>query len=419
MSHVRLLKNDIREVLLADVAIRIQLSPSSYNLAVRRVNTLADWLDRQDSEVAGRIQLVYPQGSMAINATIASCLDRDEYDIDVIVQMNLPPAGTAQDALDLLYRSVKGKSGSRYFSMAKRNTRCVTVEYADMHVDLTPAELIPGREPRESYIFHHRPEEPDTHGKRVIANPYGFAEWFNQVTPRAAQFEAYFEERSRAADQLLLEAAETEDVPEQIPAYLKPPAVIALQLVKRFRNVRYDKRPGRRPPGVLLACLVARFSSGADTLFAELLHQARQLDRFFGEHQARGELVHVVNPTCQEDVFSDRWPADLSEQRVFADDLRFLVAQLKRIESGADLETIANVLEQLFGEGLSKSVVREFADRSGESIARGALYSERGTGRIDLSRSGIVTGALTPVARSTREALSAPRHTFFGDDDNG
>src|SRR5437763_14021735 len=108
MSQPHELLDDVRDVLLTDIAIRIQLSPSNYRLAVERVETLAAWLDREGSELAGRVRLVYPQGSMAINATIASCLKTDEFDIDAIAQLDLLPGTTPQQALDLLCRSVKG-----------------------------------------------------------------------------------------------------------------------------------------------------------------------------------------------------------------------------------------------------------------------------------------------------------------------
>ena len=410
LSH-QLQEEDVRNVLLADVAIRIQLSPSNYRLAVERLETLADWLDREGSDLAGRVQLAYPQGSMAINATIASCLRRDEFDIDVVVQLDLPPGTTPQQALDMLYRSIKGDKGSRYYAMTRRNTRCVTVEYDEMHVDLTPAELLLGREPRVSYIFHHRVEEPGQSGARIVANPYGFADWFNTVTPRAASFEKFFEARSLAMDEAFIKA-ETEDVTEQMPAYLKPPSVVALQLIKRYRNVRYEGRKGRRPPSVLLACLVAQSGSGSGLPFGELLHQARTLARYFIGRQAVGSLAHVVNPRCPEDVFSDRWPANLAEQAVFVDDLQVLVAQLERLEQGASLETIADVFSRLFGEDISQSVIREFADRSGRSIASGALRSERASGRINLGRSGIITGVA--AAGSATAVRASPRHTFYG-----
>jgi hypothetical protein len=417
MSTLPLIGDDVREVLLRDVAVRVQLPPSSYRLAQERIETLAQWLDREGSPLAGRVRLVYPQGSMAIGATVAACLKWDEFDIDVIVQMDLLPGTTPQAALELLYRAVRGESGSRYYRMTKRNTRCVTVEYAGMHVDLTPAELIPGREPRVSFIFHHRPEEPNTPGKRVVANPFGFAEWFNAVTPHSLAFEKAFESQSRAMDPLLEKAADTDEVPAQMPAYLKPPAVVALQLLKRFRNVRYEKRDGRRPPGVLLACLVGQSHTGMDRLFDELLSLARMLHGHFARYQQAGKLIHVANPRCPEDVFSDRWPAHLAEQAVFVRDLEVLVTELESLEVETDLEALQTVFSRLFGEELSKALVREFADRSGRAIDNGTLRSHRTSGRIDLAGSGILSGGVDAITRATTRTAS--KHTFFGTDGDG
>lgn len=405
--------DDVRDILLTDVAIRIQLSPSLYRLAVERMDTLAEWLDREGSELAGRVTLLYPQGSMAVNATIAACRERDEFDIDVIVQLGLPPGTTPQAALDLLYRAIKGDKGSRYYSMTQRNTRCVTIQYAEMHLDVTPAELLPQRDPRTSYIFHHRAEKPHVPGKRILANPFGFAEWFNAVTPRDLPFREFFEKRAREADPLLMKAADTEEVPEQIPAFLKPPAVIALQLMKRNRNIKYEKRSGRRPPSVMLAKIIAESGSASGRPFAELLYQARRLLALLEAHHQRGTRIHVVNPRCEEDVFTDRWPADLAEQEVFVDDMRSFVTQLERLERTADLETIAEVFGQLFGEQPTQSVIREFADRAGESIAAGRFRSRRSSGQADLAGSSIIAAATVTAPAISR---SAPRHTFYGTD---
>ena len=70
----RLLRPPLSEpvdVLLADVAIRIQLSRTDYRKAEERYHALSEWIDLQGSPLAGRAALVYPQGSMAICATIA------------------------------------------------------------------------------------------------------------------------------------------------------------------------------------------------------------------------------------------------------------------------------------------------------------------------------------------------------------
>ena len=72
------------DVMLAEIALRIQLSPTDHGKAVDRYETVSQWIDRPDSPLHGRVQLTYPQGSMAIGATIARDSERDEYDIDAM-----------------------------------------------------------------------------------------------------------------------------------------------------------------------------------------------------------------------------------------------------------------------------------------------------------------------------------------------
>lgn len=412
MAGNRYSPNDPKDVLLANVAIGIQLSPTNHRLANERLTTLAEWINRPGSPLTGLVDLVYPQGSMAIHATIASALRNDEFDVDAVVQTRFPLGTTARKALDLLFLSVRGEPGSRYYGKTKRNTRCVTVEYAGMHVDLTPGELLPGRDPRVTHIFHHRPEEPHTPGKRVTANPFGFAEWFTTVTPRSPLFEEFFGDQSLALDRQWAKA-ETEEVPAPIPAYQKPPAVISLQLIKRYRNVRYDRRPGRKPPSVLLAYLAAKLAGTSASPFLELLHQCRQFANYFQQHQNANRLIHVQNPRCPEDVFTDRWPCNLEEQGLYLQDLQFMVAQLERIESGAQLEVIAEVFSKLFGEEIAKSVIAAFNEESGRRIAQGSLLTDRGTGRIELRQShwaktSATAAAAPPIIRAS------PPHTFYG-----
>ena len=77
---------DPLDILLADVAIRVQLSRTDYNRSVDRYQTINNWIERDGSPLKDRVQLFYPQGSMAIGATIASKLKTDEFDIDVVAQ---------------------------------------------------------------------------------------------------------------------------------------------------------------------------------------------------------------------------------------------------------------------------------------------------------------------------------------------
>ena len=78
------------DILLADVAIRIQLSQTDYDKAITRYQAINRWIEREGSPLKDRVDLFYPQGSMATGSTIASKLKSDEYDIDIVAQLILP-----------------------------------------------------------------------------------------------------------------------------------------------------------------------------------------------------------------------------------------------------------------------------------------------------------------------------------------
>ncbi len=197
------------DILLADLVRKMQLSPTSYDLAVARYGTIAEWLDRDGSPLKGLVRRLYPQGSMAMRATISSRLENDEFDIDIMAELEAALIGWGPRlVLDVLFAALNGEPGSRYHGKVRRNTRCVTVSYGDMHLDVTPAVLL-GGEPRTSFIFHSKREMPATADRYVTANPWGFARWFGTATSPVAGME------------LMARDAEAEAVPE-LHALLNP-----------------------------------------------------------------------------------------------------------------------------------------------------------------------------------------------------
>ena len=400
------------DILLADVAIRIQLSQTDYDRATQRSQTINAWIERDGSPLWNRVELLYPQGSMATGSTTASRLKTDEFDIDIAAQLDLPVDVTPSVALDLLYEAVRGEPGSRYYRMTKRRTRCVTVDYADnMHLDVTPMVRRAGTRERESVIFHHRAEAPHEPSYRLIANPYGFAEWFKETTPVDHDFSISFQNRAKEyAATVALATADSEPVPPQQPPHRKSKAVIVLQLLKRWRNVQYDTRRVRRPPSIMISKLVADGANTTVSLAEELLHQTRyMLSEFLRWHHA-GRLIHVANPVCLQDVLTDRWPGSLVEQEVFVDDLTKLVAKVERLVSGCALDEMKAIMIELFGEAPTSDVFQAFNQRQGAEIRRGRSQHVPGAGALVVP-TGVVAGSVTPSASTRR----TPNHTFYGD----
>ncbi len=396
---------DPADVLLADVAIRVQLSRTNYDKAVSRYETINKWIERDGSPLKDRVELFYAQGSMAIGATIASKLKTDEFDIDVVSQLD-PSVGTSpHQVLDLLYEVIRGEPGSRYYRMAERRTRCVTVHYSDdMHLDVTPALRMIGTPDRQSWIFHHRAEAPQEPSRQLIANPYGFAEWFKINTPLDYAFADIFEKRAEEYESSrILAEADSAPVPPQEPPFRKSKAVIVLQLLKRWRNVQYDSRSGRRPPSIMIAELVAEAANHTERLSEELLLQAQHMLSVFRQYHDRGRPIHIVNPACEQDVLTDRWPGSLQDQALFISDLKDLVHKAERLVAGCDLEEMQKIMASLFGEVPATEAVKAFNERSGTAIRDGRSRHDPGKGGLSIP--AVVT---LPVSRPT------PRHKFYG-----
>ena len=404
--------SDPLDVLLADVAIRVQLSQSDYRKAVQRYETMNHWIERDDSPLKDRVEVFYPQGSMAIGAAISSRLTTDEFDLDIVAQLNLPEHSDPQHVLDLLYSSITGSPGSRYHGKTKRNTRCVTVQYRDkMHLDVTPMVRRPFTKDRESWIFHHRPEDLADRPRRLVANPFGFAQWFNDTTPVDQDFVKAFEAREREYRSLLdtQARADTDPVPAQEAAPQKSRAVIALQLMKRWRNVLYDGRPGRRPPSIILSKLVADAANHTGSLSQELLLQAQHMLSVFQKAQMDARLVHIVNPVCPPDQLTDRWPGSLAVQATFIEELQSLVDTVVTLASGIPMDRMKDIMVRLFGEQPTTSAVNAFNRRLGKAISSGASQHYAPSGQIAIPS----TGAL--ALRDSSTARSTPRHTFYGE----
>ena len=404
---------DALDTLLTDVAIRIQLNRSDYDKAVDRYKAIQNWIDRDGSPLKDRVKLLYPQGSMAIGATVASKLKTDEFDLDIVAGLDLPENVQPGLPLDILYEAIRGNPGSRYHNMVTRKTRCVTIQYSDgMHLDITPVIRRPDTMERESWIFHDRPENPRERSYSLIANPYGFAKWFKDATPADQGFVQFFEARESRYYELVLlaERAQGEPVPAQEPPFQKSKAVIVLQLLKRWRNVVYDDRSGRYPPSILIAKLVADAANKTSCLSDELRHQAQDMLRVFQWYHERGHCIYAQNPVCPEDILTDRWPGSLDEQNVFIRDLERLVESVHRLTAGCALHEMQEILVRLFGEIPARDAIRAFNEEQGKRIREGESRHRPSIGSIALSTGVASSGQSSLPSRRT------PKHTFDGGD---
>jgi hypothetical protein len=399
----------VGEILLAGTAIRIELPPSQHRLAVERFEAVRNFVEREGSPLRDRVRIFYPQGSMAIRATIKSRKRSDGYDIDIVAELILAPQTQPGLVLDLLFEAINGPPGSQYHGKVERQTRCVTVYYADgMHLDITPTILLDASDPRRSWLFHAKAEEPAAAHRRLLMNSFAFCGWFNDRTPIDLDFAKAYAVKANALDEAKAEA-DVIPVPDHCTVEGgKSATVVALQLIKRNRNIRYAGRSGRMPPSVMMAKFsgdaAAPGSSISGALFAitELaLANLEDADR-------TGRLVDIRNPACVDDRFTDRWPDDAAAQRTYIADLKLFRQQLEALMSDRyTLPQKQDLLTKMFGEGPAQSVVEDYAASLGRAIQSGQRRIAQ-TGRVMP-----IAGVAAPAVVRSSPAQARP-HTFYG-----
>ena len=203
--------------------------------------------------------------------------------------------------------------------------------------------------------------------------------------------------------------ADVDDVPDQCDFIVKNTATLALQLLKRFRNIRYASCAGRIPPSVMLSYYAGLAAQPNMSLSAMLLRLASWIIRDIKQASLYGRLLHVVNPVCEADVFTDRWPESIAQQDEFAGHLGELVRSLEAMRKGEIFpNTMMNALRGNFGDRVVTRAADQIAIEIGGGIQQSCqLYTRRG---------GVLLPSATAVAASiVNPAVSAARpHTFFG-----
>ncbi|MDF3217901.1 MULTISPECIES: nucleotidyltransferase domain-containing protein [Mesorhizobium] len=395
---------DPLDAILAEIAINLQLPPGLHAKAVERYEAVCRHVDRPGSPLEGRVSSFYPQGSMAIDATISTRGTDDEYDLDAVAEILGGNEGP-EALLDLLERALKGYTVSRI----ERKTRCITLFYADgMHLDVTPARRLAVKE-KESVIAHAKKGRPSEH-RYVPMNAFGFCAWYNDRTPVEERFAIALNRELYTKHGLAFYTADVEEVPDQTPLIIKNVTTVALQLIKRHRNILYADAAGRMPPSVMLSCHAGHAAMPGMALTDMVMRQARWTARAIDQAARQNKLLDVPNPEFYEERFTDRWPDNQARQRHYARALNTLADGLQAArESGMQLEDLQDWLREQFGERVVTRSVDAFNKRLGQQIRAGQHGYTRTGGLFTPAAPAIITGAsaLAPVA--------ARAHTNMGE----
>ncbi|ACT59518.1 SMODS domain-containing nucleotidyltransferase [Hirschia baltica] len=371
-----------QDQLLIDVAQQLQLTNTEYKNNVFRYEALANFIDADGSVLKDQVLGIYPSGSMAIGAAIRGQIKRDVPDVDVVLVLDIAADSSPIDVLTLVKEAItRGGDDDTYRNCkVEVNSRCVTVEYADgSTVDLMPVVVIKDDPTIPIWqLFHYKNDVTPIESYYKKISPIGF----KNAVKKAIEEEGgsiLFERVSRAMQDrytVLAEKAEVEEFPKNDDFEEKSPRIIVLQLLKRFRDLRFrraDRNGKRKPPSIVLAALAIEAPFGRCHSFTDELRSVTE--SIVTELSSQiNQPIEVRNPSYWEDVFTDRWPeTDSYDQELWCNDLKKLLAELNKLKSERrPLEQI-KILESLFGEEIAKTAVAAFAQRTEQARKSGKL----------------------------------------------
>lgn len=402
--------------ILLDTATVIELSPHDRRVAENRYRRLKTHLERNASSLSPYLvdgeSLIYAQGSIATSTTIISGTNDDRFDVDAIVEIDVPADWSDSQALDLLEESLKGFPG---VEKIERCSRCVQLQFAFMHMDVTVLDRrakIAGDRPGD--IFHS-PDDGDAY--RVPSNPWGFTDWFrSKVKPNQHQISDSLSKRREALSKnrlpyiddeetKIVADADQQDLPAVIPARLDAQEAVALKLLKRNLNIQYENLTIKRPPTIYFTKRTGDIGFIEEGLTAQLYALAAWTAETLREHVKDATRPKEVNPSYPPDKINDRWPhegiAGNKDMETLADKLEYLAGRLEEM-ARAPLSDVAKGIDELFGESVGKEQRRILKERYDRRKKATAIRTKPRTGQI-----------VSPAIVSSREsAVEVPRHKF-------
>ena len=396
------------DALLLGTVLEMELSARDNQVASKRYNLIPEHLQRPSSPIRRYMEsaLVYPQGSRAIGATIVHGADDDRFDLDAVLEFRMPIGWTPRQVLDELHAAFEGFPDVKKI---ERCTRCIQLQFAFMHLDVTPMD--PDRDPRPERVgeIYHSPDKG--RDERFRVNPYGFAEEFKaRITMPSQSFQdsvgevrSKLQMKDRLVPGSIMADADIDELPEPIDPIRDAPQVIALKLMKRYLNLRYANRDEKRPVSVYLSKIAAEVPLSRFGICAQLENYAVELDKRMAVALENGRRPEERNPALREENFNDRWPKHDREMKLFQMDLRHLVAELDRARSSSLADT-QKIFDDLFGERVSQKAVRAYID--GLSSTPGAAHYEHNKGFV------ANPGLISPAPKKAAQVSKAPAHHF-------
>ena len=355
--------------LLESIAKALDISDSHYEQAVRRYESIGKWLERDESKVAGYSPEIYPQGSFALGIVTRPIFETDEYDLDLVNELNLKKNEITQEVLkNLVGDEVKSYAWANNMnSPAKEGRRCWTLSYADgaqFHMDILPAipDIESFKELLESQGYplstwadsaiaitdktlpHYSCIDPDW----PRSNPKGYAAWFRSC----------MEIEFNARREFLAESMQARV--DEVPEYrIKTPLQQSIQILKRHRDIMFVEDPDDKPISIIITTLAAHAYDNESDLLDALQSLVKGMSSYI---QVVDGVTWIPNPVNPLENFADKWQEHPQREENFYKWLGQMQQDLDKALELADIPGVAASLKPCLGERIVNEALQSLPE---------------------------------------------------------
>jgi hypothetical protein len=361
--------------LLDKMAQSVQLDNSRYQRMKQHYEAVQNWIEGDEKFFKPYKYDVYPHGSVRIQTTVKP-ISKDEFDLDIAIHLKSElSAHTPQRIYDELKRRLM--EHETYQSMLEPKNRCLRLNYAkDFHMDILPGI-------QENYWDENKLKVPDRDlGRWVSSNPKGYAGWF-------------LEKANEVEMGLIEKALRAENIPAD-DFEQKKPLQRAVQLIKRDRDIFFQKDDTYKTSSIILTTIAGQFYAGQESIFETVDHIITTLQNKIGDAHTRIKIVNPVNP---EEDFTDKWKKEPQYYKAFQSFCLQLYQDWQTLKKSQGVINEGRIFKGLFGEDVYINAQTEQAK---------FIERLRTGGRLGIEKS---TGTLSSLSSST---VSIKRNTFFG-----
>ncbi len=372
--------------LIADVDITF----SMFKNAESKYNALSCYLGRH-------IELntnIYAQGSFALGTVVRPIKDGKDadYDLDFICEVDIDKNEIDASLLRSIIENALS-DGELYGGKMEVSDECITIHYAEENgvgfsIDIVPAthesrenkKRLAGKTDRPDLIEDSIAIPMGTIGRYewITNNPKGFKKWFEEINK---PFLEYSRQNIRKS---ILETKGDYNTVEEIPdEVLRSSVQRAIQILKRNRDLFYQKFSDLKPNSAIINVLVANVAKGcapdigALDLLELVLNDLSECAKVFYDIQHEKNTLksktickqngdwYIANPANPEDNLANKWNVDSSIVDKF---FLWVDAARNDLVNSMELEDseFRAVIESAFGQDI---VQKSWGDKYGSKKA--------------------------------------------------